>query len=96
MGLHADTMLCQGGALLASAQPSSLAWPDTHHSRTREGHLAPIGSPLVLGAVLVGEGPPEDFPDIFHVIQADCEALEHNTAEGRQGQTGTVRPGWPS
>lgn len=42
----------------------------------------------MLWTILVGKGPPEDFPDVCHVIQADCEALEHSTAEGRQKQSG--------
>lgn len=70
---------------LESPLPSSLAWPGTHHAGAGEGHLAPIGSPLVLGTILVGKGPLEDLPDVFHVIQADRKALEHGTAEGRQG-----------
>ena len=76
-------MMSQRTALLASSPPSSLAEPDTHHTRAGEGHLAPIGPPLVLGTILVGKGPLEDLPDVRHVIQADCKALEHRTAEGR-------------
>lgn len=71
---------------------SPLPWPgfqaDTHHSRAREGHLAPIGSPLVLGTILVGKGSPEDLPDILHVVHTDGKALEHSTAKGGQGQSG--------
>lgn len=70
--------------------PSPLAWlqADTHHSRPREGHLASIGSPLVLGTILVGKGPLEDLPDILHVVHTDSEPLEHGTAEDGQGQSG--------
>lgn len=71
-----------------SVLPSPLAWPGTHHARAGEGHLAPIRPPLVLGTILVGKGPLEDLPDVLHVVQADCKALEHSTAEGRQGQSG--------
>lgn len=62
--------------------------PGTHHARAGEGHLAPIRPPLVLGTILMGKGPLEDLPDVLHVVQADCKALEHSTAEGRQGQSG--------
>lgn len=82
--------LSQGRIPLETAQPSLPAWlqPDTHHSRPREGHLAPIGSPLVLGTILVGKGPLEDLPDILHVVHTDGKSLEHGTAEDAQGQSG--------
>lgn len=82
---HADTMRRASGI---SVLPSPLAWPDTHYARAGEGHLAPVGPPLVLRTILVGKGPLEDLPDVLHVVQADCKALEHSTAKGRQGQSG--------
>lgn len=42
----------------------------------------------MLGTILVGKGSLEDLPDILHVVHADSKALEHGTAEGRQGQSG--------
>lgn len=81
-------MLSQCRAPGISVLPSPLAWPDTHHARAGEGHLAAIGPPRMLGTILVGKGPLEDLPDVLHVVQADCKALEHSTAKGRQGQSG--------
>lgn len=60
----------------------------TYHTRPGEGHLAPIGSPLMLRAISVSEGPVEDLPDVCHVVHADSKAPEHSTAKGRQGQSG--------
>lgn len=90
VGLRADKSLCQALFLLPPAQPSCLPWlrADTHHAGAWEGHLAPIGPPLVLRTILVGKGPLEDLPDICHVVHTDGKSLEHGTARGRQGQSG--------
>lgn len=39
----------------------------------------------MLGTILVSKRTLEDLPDVRYVIQADCKALEHSTAEGRWG-----------
>lgn len=66
----------------------------TYHTRAREGHLAPIGSPLLLRTISVGKGPIEDLPDVCHVVHTDSKALEHSTAKGKQGPVRPGQGGW--
>ena len=55
----------------------------THHARPWVGHPALVGTPLVVGALPVGEGPIEDLPDISHTVHADSRALEDMAERGQ-------------
>lgn len=57
----------------------------TYHARARVGHLALEGDPLVVGSLLVGEGPQEGPADVVHGVETHGRALEHATA-GPEGQ----------
>ena len=51
----------------------------TYSAGPRVGDLPGVGDPLVVGALLVGEGPVEDGQDVSHVVHAHGRAFEHRT-----------------
>lgn len=53
-----------------------------HHAWPWVGHLALVGTPLVVGALPVGKGPVEDLPDVGHAVDTDGRALEDMAERG--------------
>ena len=49
----------------------------TYSAGPRVGDLSGVGDPLVVGALLVGEGSVEDHADVSHGVDADRRAFEH-------------------
>lgn len=53
----------------------------THCPRPGVWDLPSVGHPLVIGPLLVSEGPIEHHADVSHGIDAHCRAFEHRPGE---------------
>lgn len=64
----------------------------TYHTWPWVGHLALVGTPLVMGALSVGKGPVEDLPDVGHAVHTDSRTPENMAAVGQR--VGSAEHAW--